>query len=69
MALDICKHNWALQNRKGSNAVPSWDELIPFLPEKWSNAPPVCPDGGTYVLGKVNELPRCSLGGPEHSFR
>lgn len=30
---------------------------------------PECPARGTYIIGAVNEEPRCSTGYPEHSLR
>ena len=62
------KEQWAVENRKGTNDIPSWAEIKPYL---WHTETPHCPDGGTYILGRVGELPRCSLGpafvgGKEH---
>jgi len=53
------KEQWAVENRKTTNDIPSWADIKPFL----SHAEvPQCPDGGTYIVGRVGELPRCSLG-------
>ena len=56
--LDAAKESWRLENHKTTKDTPTWAELLPYLREK-----PVCPQGGTYLLGQVGEPPRCSLGG------
>ena len=56
--LDRAKEAWRLENHKTSNDYPRWEDLVPYLREK-----PVCPEGGTYVLGRVADPPTCSLGG------
>jgi hypothetical protein len=57
------KDQWALENHKSTNDVPSWNELNAYLSHK-----PVCAQGGTYNLGRVGELPTCSVGGPGHTL-
>lgn len=61
--LELFKDQWASENRKSTNDTPTWDELRPSFPDRWSNSIPVCPAGGTYTLGRVGEKPRCSVGG------
>ncbi len=56
--LDGAKDQWRLQNHKTTNDVATWQDLLPYLRQK-----PGCPQGGTYILGRVGEPPRCSLGG------
>lgn len=51
--------NWALQNHKTTNDVPTWDDLL-----KDSNASfplkPTCPRGGIYELKPVGQRITCS---------
>ena len=68
-----CKLDWANRYGKTPNDVPSWDDLKPQLASyavqyKWTNIVPVCPDGGTYIIGRVGEPPTCSIGGSRHSL-
>lgn len=56
--LDAAKQQWALENGKKSTDVPTKADLMPYL-SKW----PVCPDGGTYTIGAVDEPPTCSIPG------
>lgn len=56
--LEGAKEQWKLENHKGTNDVPAWEDLLPYLRQK-----PVCPQGGTYILGRAGEPPRCLFGG------
>jgi len=67
MFLDGCKQEWALEHHKATNDIPTWDDLRPYLSREGTNKPPVCPEGGTYILGRVSDVVRCSIGGPYHS--
>jgi general secretion pathway protein G len=62
------KEQWALERGKTTNDVPTWDDVRPYLPDRWSNSIPVCPYGGTYTLGRVGVPPTCSIGGPKNSL-
>jgi hypothetical protein len=61
--LDGATQQWAMENHKTTNVVPSWDAIRPYLRQT-----PVCPNGGTYTLGRFHEPPRCSIGGPNHTM-
>lgn len=63
MQLDGAKQQWALEYRKTTNDVPTLEELRPYL-----KAMVVCPQGGTYLPGRVGEPTRCSIGGPSHTM-
>jgi hypothetical protein len=56
--LEGAKQAWQLQNHRATNEVTMLEDLLPYLPRS-----PVCPQGGTYTLGRVGESPTCSLGG------
>src|SRR5208282_1525112 len=69
MQLELCKIDWAQDYNKTTNDTPTWDDLRPYFPDRWSNSIPVCPVGGTYIIGRVGEQPRCSIGGGyDHSL-
>jgi hypothetical protein len=51
------KIGWAKKNGTGTNDTPTADDLDPFFRHGF----PVCPSGGTYAIGKVGELPQCSI--------
>ncbi len=69
--IKIDKQMWA--NEYGKTNTPTWDDL--HFPDwltndirRWKNGRPICPRGGTYTIGQVGELPKCSIGGFGHSL-
>jgi hypothetical protein len=64
-AIDAGENEWALENHKTTNDTPTWDDLRGYLE---GGKIPQCPQGGTYKLGHVGEVPTCSIGGPRHSL-
>lgn len=69
MWIDADKQNWALDHHKSTNDVPTWEDIRPYLPRgKVEHEIPVCPQGGKYMIGRVAEKPKCSIGGPGHSL-
>ena len=70
--LDGIKQQWAMDNSKTTNDVPTWEAIRPYLPRFEQEAKPigpVCPQGGTYSLGRVGDRPTCSTGGPGHTLQ
>lgn len=66
--LEGAKATWALENRKGSDAVPADRDL--FGAGRPIREKPVCPAGGIYTLNAVNRSPQCSVhGGLSTDFR
>ncbi len=65
--IEFTKADWQHNERKTTNDIPSWEDLEPYFPPRWSKAIPVCPAGGTYKINRIGEPPTCSIGGPEHS--
>ena len=65
--IETLKRDWALDEVKSSNSVPTWSDLRPF-PESWSNSIPVCPANGRYNINRVGTPPTCSIGGDGHSL-
>jgi len=65
--IDAAKEQWALDNHKINGPV-SWNDILPYLTgvQKQQGIKfetPHCPSGGTYTLGNIGELPRCSVEG------
>lgn len=63
--IDGAKAQWALENKKADTDIPALDDVRFYMKD---NTMPKCPNGGIYILGKVGEDPRCSIGGYEHSL-
>jgi hypothetical protein len=57
--IDGAKQQWALDNKKTETAVPTAQDLEPFLKAKLE-----CPAGGVYTINSVGEKPTCSI--PTH---
>jgi hypothetical protein len=58
--IDGAKQTWALQNNKTADAVPTPQDLIPYLPNQFF---PQCPGGGNYTINAVSNRPTCSIAG------
>jgi chromosome segregation ATPase len=58
--IDAAKQQWALDKEKTADAVPTAQDLLPYLKD---GIFPVCPDGGNYTINAVGELPTCSIQG------
>lgn len=58
--LDGAKQQWALEQHKTADAIPTQQDLIVYLPNRQF---PLCPAGGTYVLNAVNKAPTCTMPG------
>jgi regulator of replication initiation timing len=58
--IDAAKQVWALDNSKDLKDVPTAQDLASYLK---GNAMPVCPSGGTYTIGAMDEAPSCSVHG------
>src|SRR5215471_2882162 len=53
----MAKEQWAKESHKTTNDAPTWDDLRGYLkPKPWK-----CPNGGTYTIGRIGELPICSI--------
>ncbi len=65
MAIRLAKEIWV--SDMNATRSPNWDELRRLLaeccPGPRTNGQPVCPEGGVYTIGALNEPPRCSIGG------
>jgi len=58
--IDAAKQEWALENNKTADDIPTAQDLLPYL----SNLVfPVCPSGGTYTINAVGVPPTCSVPG------
>jgi hypothetical protein len=60
--IDGAKEQVALARKLPESAVVSAADLAPYIKGGF----PKCAGGGTYVIGKLSEEPRCSIAG--HSF-
>lgn len=57
--IDGAKEQWALEKSIEGKPSVSMADIAPFL----KSPNPKCPEGGVYILGKIDELPKCSIAG------
>jgi cytoskeletal protein RodZ len=58
--INTAKAQWALENGKTANDIPTEDDLLVYLP---GGIFPLCPSGGTYTIGAAGNPPTCSIPG------
>ena len=63
--IDSAKKHWAEQHGAGLNDTPTEDDLQPYF----RHGMPKCRGGGTYTIGKVGELPQCSIAAHNDLFK
>jgi hypothetical protein len=72
--IDAAKQEWALENGKKGDAVPTVQDLTPYIrngvytvpdrkPYTSNGVLPTCPAGGTYTIGAVSNSPVCTIPG------
>lgn len=62
--IDAAKQQWALENNKTADAVPTPQDIANYLP---NHQFPQCPGGGRYTLNAVNIAPTCNI--PGHALQ
>ena len=60
--IEGAKQQWALENKKTENDMPTAQQIAVYLKD---NAIPTCPAGGKYVINKVADPPTCTIPGHE----
>jgi hypothetical protein len=61
--INAAKQMWALENNKPAAAVPTAQDIAPYIKLDANGNIPGCPSGGTYTIGAVGEPPGCSIHG------
>jgi hypothetical protein len=61
--IDAAKNEWALENNKTVGAVPTAQDIAPYIKLDADGNIPGCPSGGTYTIGAVGVNPTCSIPG------
>ncbi len=60
------KTQWANEHLKPPGAVPAESDILPYLKDRKM---PICPAGGTYLIGPIRSNPVCSLNEMHLGFR
>jgi hypothetical protein len=69
--IDNAKQMWAYEHHKTTNdPPPTLEDLQFYIGHGGGNGRlmPECPCGGTYMIGRLEEPPRCSLPAEEHTY-
>jgi len=61
--IDGGKQLWAFEKHKATNAVPTWEDLRPYVSRDGKGKIPTCPDGGIYKPGRLDAAPTCTYPG------
>jgi hypothetical protein len=61
--IDGAKAQWALENHKQNTDTPTAQDITPYMGRGPAGEFPVCPQGGTYIIGTIGEKPRCTIPG------
>ena len=56
--IEGAKEQWAVENNKQPNEIPTVANLSPYFKD---DKFPICPSGGTYIIGRLDEDPKCTL--------
>lgn len=59
------KERWAMDTNRSPSDTPNWGDLV--VPGVYLKHQPYCPANGTYTVGRLDELPQCSIGGDPSS--
>jgi hypothetical protein len=59
--IDGAKEQWALENHITNRPV-STSDIQPYMGRGSAGTFPICPAGGQYIIGKLGEDPRCTIG-------
>jgi hypothetical protein len=57
--IESAKDQWKLENNKKDGDAVTEADLKPYFKDEIF---PKCPAGGTYIIGRVGEDPKCSIG-------
>jgi outer membrane lipoprotein-sorting protein len=61
--IDGAKNEWALEKGKKNGDPVTEADIKPYIKLDANGNFPKCPGGGKYTIGKVGELPTCSIAG------
>jgi hypothetical protein len=61
--IDNAKENWGFQTKAAASAIPTWENIEPYLDRNRTGAILKCPSGGVYTIGAMTNAPTCSIKG------
>lgn len=67
--LQAAKNEWALENGIANGTLVAANDITPYIQLDSRGQLPKCPAGGTYILGRVGEDVKCSIGTSDWPYR
>ena len=67
--LQAAKQEWALENGKTNGTIVTANDITAYIQLDSRGQIPRCPAGGTYIIGRVGEDVRCSIGTSDWPYR
>jgi type II secretory pathway pseudopilin PulG len=61
LQIQSAKERWAMDRNRASTSTPTMAELA--VPGVYMRNMPFCPSGGAYTVGRLDEIPVCTVGG------
>ncbi|MGV3720396.1 MAG: competence type IV pilus major pilin ComGC [Actinomycetota bacterium] len=61
LQIQSAKERWAMDKNRQATDTPGMPELA--VPGVYMRGNPECPGGGSYTVGRLNQIPTCSIGG------
>lgn len=65
-ALEAAKESWGFEKSKALEDTPTYEDIKPFLSR--NQAESICPIGGKYTLGSLQENPTCEYANLGHKL-
>src|SRR5206468_1186330 len=66
--IESAKRLWMTDHHKTTNDIPTWSDLVG--PDGYFPRIPKCPNsGGAYTIGRVSDLPTCSIAEHNQYYR
>jgi len=65
-AIKHAKEKWGFDEKKGPTDIPTYDDIKPYLSHTQTQN--ICPIGGKYTLGALNEDPTCEYANLGHKL-
>ena len=67
--INAAKWMWVIEHNANTNAVLRWEDIHPYITRGPTDPLPTCPQRGTYTIGRIGEIPSCSVNEHTAEFR
>jgi len=67
--IDVAKQMWVVEHNMNTNGSLNWDDIHAYITRAPSDPLPKCPQLGTYTIGRIGEIPSCSIAEHTAAYR